>query len=85
MAWRLVYSRRAAQDMDGLPARDWSAMHDRLGQLATDPASVDLAKLGGARNRWRLRSGNWRAIIALDAVTGIIEVERVLNRRDAYR
>ena len=85
MAWRLVYSRRATHDMDGLPARDRRTIHDRLGQLATAPASVDLAKLGGARNRWRLRSGNWRAILTLDAEAGIIEVERVLNRRDAYR
>jgi mRNA-degrading endonuclease RelE of RelBE toxin-antitoxin system len=85
MAWRLIYSRRAINDMDSLPDRDRRAMHDRLGQLASDPRLVDLAKLAGAANRWRLRSGHWRAILEMDAHSGLITIIRVLNRRDAYR
>jgi mRNA-degrading endonuclease RelE of RelBE toxin-antitoxin system len=85
MAWRLIYARRATIDMDGLPARDRRAMHDRLYQCALDPRSGDLAKLAGGSNRWRLRSGSWRAILELDTIDGTITVVRVLNRRDAYR
>jgi len=84
MAWRLFYGRRAAIDMNGLPARDRRAMHDRLYQCALDPGSTNLAKLAGS-NRWRLRSGNWRAILELDTADGTITVVRVVNRRDAYR
>jgi mRNA interferase RelE/StbE len=85
MAWRLIYSRRAALDMDGLPPRDRRAMHDRLHRTANDPSSGDLSKLAGGGNLWRLRSGNWRAILELDTASGTITVMRVVNRRDAYR
>jgi len=58
-------------------------MNAALERLATDPASVDLKKLAG-RAGWRLRVGQWRAIISLNS-DGVMLVQRVLNRRDAYR
>ena len=86
MPWRLAYSRRATHDLDGLPDRDRRAMHDRLGRLAAEPGSVDLTKLGGEENQWRLRSGRWRAILELDARTGVITILRVLPRNEGtYR
>ena len=86
MAWRLVYARRATRDLDGLPGDDRAAMHRRLGQLADDPRSVDLTKLGGEEHQWRLRSGRWRAIVELDARDGTITVLRVLARNEGtYR
>ncbi len=86
MAWRLAYSRRATRDLDAMPARDRRAMHDRLGRLAVDPRSVDLTKLAGNENQWRLRSGRWRAILELDTANGIITVLRVLPRNEGtYR
>ena len=86
MAWRLVYSRRATRDLDGLPSGDRAAMHRRLGQLAADPCSVDLTKLGGEEHVWRLRSGRWRALLELDARSGTITVLRVLARNEGtYR
>jgi len=60
-------------------------MHDRLYQCALDPSSTNLSKLAGSGSRWRLRSGNWRAILELDTADGTITVMRVVNRRDAYR
>ncbi len=86
MPWRLAYSRRATRDLDDLPGRDRRAMHDRLGQLAVNPRSVDLTKLGGGENEWRLRSGRWRAILELDTQTGVITILRVLPRNEGtYR
>ena len=56
-------------------------MERRAQRLATDPSSVDLKKLSG--RGWRLRVGQWRAIISLNS-DGVMLVQRVLNRRDAY-
>ncbi len=86
MPWRLVYARRATRDLDELPDRDRRAMHDRLGRFIADPTSVDVTKLGGSGNQWRLRSGRWRAILELDTQTGVITVLRVLARNEGtYR
>jgi mRNA-degrading endonuclease RelE of RelBE toxin-antitoxin system len=86
MPWRLVYSRRATRDLDELPAGDRTAMHDRLGQFVRDPGSVDVTKLGGSGNQWRLRSGRWRAIFELDTRTGVVTILRILARNEGtYR
>jgi mRNA interferase RelE/StbE len=86
MPWRLVYSRRATRDLDALPTRDRQAIHERLGQFVTDPRSVDVTKLAGGVNQWRLRSGRWRAIFELNSQTGILTVLRVLaGNEGTYR
>ena len=86
MPWRLEYSKPATDDLDALPARDRRSMHERLHRFTTDPQAVDVTKLGGSGNRWRLRSGRWRAIFELDTRTGTVTVLRVLQRNEGtYR
>ncbi len=56
-----------------------------LRSLAVDPSTVDLRKLAGTPNGWRLRVGRWRVLLEADNRTGTMRVDRVLDRRDAYR
>jgi mRNA-degrading endonuclease RelE of RelBE toxin-antitoxin system len=46
---------------------------------------MDMTKLAGRGNRWRLRVGRWRVIIDVDNSTGEMLITRVLARKDAYR
>jgi mRNA-degrading endonuclease RelE of RelBE toxin-antitoxin system len=46
---------------------------------------MNMAKLAGGGNRWRLRVGRWRIIFDLDNSTGVMLVTRALARKDAYR
>lgn len=66
-----------------MPGSDRASMSAALDRLAADPASVDFKKLTGGSG-WRLRVGQWRALVALNSKTGAMLVSRVLNRRDAY-
>ena len=84
MAWRLAVSRRARRDLASMSSADRAAMSAALERLTTDPASVDFKKLAGGAG-WRLRVGQWRALIALNTRTGVMLVSEVLNLRDAYR
>ena len=43
---------------------------------------VDLKKLAGARDAWRIRVGSWRILLSIDGQEAT--VEGVDNRRDAY-
>lgn len=85
MPWRINISRRGARDLDRLPAEDRSAVVTALRSLAVDPSTVDLRKLAGTPNGWRLRVGRWRVLLEADNRTGTMRVDRVLDRRDAYR
>ena len=84
MPWRQEMSRRARRDLLDLKDSDRAAVQVALDRLAADPSSADLKKLSGGAG-WRLRIGQWRALVELDTRTGVMLVTRVLNRRDAYR
>ena len=59
------------------------AVRDAIQSLETDPSSVDLRKLSGVQDVWRVRVGNWRILLLLEQ--GVMFVVRVLDRKDAYR
>jgi len=56
-----------------------------LDRLLTYPQAVDLKKLQGSPERWRLRVGDWRVILRLDRGQGVLYVLRIRHRREAYR
>ncbi|MDE3075533.1 MAG: type II toxin-antitoxin system RelE/ParE family toxin [Chloroflexota bacterium] len=85
MSWRLLIAPRAQKELTGLPARDREAMSDALSRVSTDPSSVDLRKLQGQDDLWRVRVGRWRAILRLDGAEGTMRVLRVVARSRAYR
>jgi mRNA interferase RelE/StbE len=84
MSWDLQVSKQARRDLAALNPSDRAAVNAAIRILADDPSQGDLKKLQGGRG-WRLRVGNWRVLLELDAKTGVMRVAHVLNRRDAYR
>ena len=85
MPWRLRVTPRAEKDLAGLPLADREAVRRGLRRLVDDFGALDVTKLAGGGNRWRLRVGRWRVILELDNAAGLISVSRVLARKDAYR
>ena len=83
MPWRLEVSRRARRELSALPPDVRRTIGLALERLASDPSRADLKKLSDGN--WRLRVGQWRAILDLDNQTGLMSLQRVVNRRDAYR
>jgi mRNA-degrading endonuclease RelE of RelBE toxin-antitoxin system len=85
MPWRIEFDPRARRELRALPARDRAAFGAALDRLIDDFGSVDVTKLAGGGNRWRLRVGRWRALLELDNESGTVLVTRVVARKDAYR
>ncbi len=85
MSWELDITARARRDLRGLDTRDRIAIREAINQTATDPGSVELRKLRGTKNEWRIRVGRWRVILRLDNNTGIMVISRILPRGRAYR
>lgn len=83
--WRVELTRSAQRDLRRLDPPVRRRVESALQALAEAPQrSTALRKLTGAPE-WRLRIGDWRALLTLDAQAQIIYVTRVLPRGRAYR
>jgi mRNA-degrading endonuclease RelE of RelBE toxin-antitoxin system len=85
MPWRVAVGAKARRELRALPPHEQAAIRAALGRLSHEFGALDVKKLAGAGNRWRLRVGRWRVIMRLDNAAGVIFVTRVLARKDAYR
>ena len=85
MAWDLIFAPRARKELADVPPRDREAIGRALDRLGEDISSVDVKKLAGRVDQWRLRVGRWRVILQMDNATGTIYALRVLPRSEAYR
>ena len=85
MPWDLVITRPAKKDLTALSATVREAIERALARLTDDPDSVDVRKLAGRENEWRLRVGDWRVLLRFDNATGTMYVLRVRPRGSAYR
>lgn len=77
---QLIYKPAALKAMDRMPTRDRDALDRKLSEFA-DTGVGDVVKLVGT-SEWRLRHGNWRAIIT---IMDDVVVVRIAHRREVYR
>jgi mRNA interferase RelE/StbE len=83
--WRVELTRTAQRDLRRLDPPIRQRVDNALRSLAQDPHQAgQLRKLTGAPE-WRLRVGDWRALVLLDETQRVIQVTRVLPRGRAYR
>tara|TARA_Y100000815_G_scaffold244735_2_gene243187 strand:+ start:860 stop:1096 length:237 start_codon:yes stop_codon:yes gene_type:complete len=77
---QVTYSRTATKDLRKMPAKDRTALMDKLDTYAATGAG-DVKALQG-RAGFRLRHGQWRAIFDIN---GDIVVVRIAHRREVYK
>lgn len=80
MPWQLRIERPAIRDVRRLPESDRNAVEEAVARLGSDPGSVDLKKLAGRRNEWRMRVGNWRVLVEMDNAAGVIRILGIRRR-----
>lgn len=82
--WRVELTRTAQRDLRRLDPQIRRRVNDTLVALAEDPrASTSLRRLTG-RPETRLRVGDWRVLLILNAEDRVILVMRILPRGRAY-
>lgn len=84
MRFRLLRSARAGRDIDGLDASILPRIISRLESLEEDPYSR-AKMLRGEHGLWTCRVGDWRILYSVDAIAGLVIVDRVQHRREVYR
>jgi mRNA-degrading endonuclease RelE of RelBE toxin-antitoxin system len=81
---RVDITRRARRDLEALDGPQRAAIIAAITGFARGDVNVDLRKLQGVDPPvWRIRVGRYRVLFGLEP--GVVVVQRVLDRRDAYR
>lgn len=69
-----------------LSAQERKKLASKIDRLATDPRPTGCLKLKGrSEELWRIRSGDYRILYAIDDVIRIVDVRQVGHRREVYR
>jgi mRNA interferase RelE/StbE len=82
MMYEIVLKPRAVKDLARLSPADQNRIVMKL-EMLTDDLQGDVKKLTGFTPEYRLRIGDWRAL--LEAEAGKVVVYRILHRSKAYK
>ena len=83
--YRLQIKRSAEVDLRRLPNPVFARINQRTIALRDDPRPVDVRKLQGQQEGWRIRVGDYRVIYLIDDSDQLITIVRVRHRRDVYK
>ena len=83
---RVLIARRAERELARIPKDIQQRIADAIPPLAEDPvharSGLDVARLEGGKNTWRLRVGNYRILYEVEPES--IKMTRVVHRSIAY-
>jgi mRNA interferase RelE/StbE len=88
MSWRIEYGRTFFKELAKLPANPRKQIEDVVfgGLIKEDPFLQGKAKkIVGYEGYYRLRFGQYRVGLHIDAEHNTVEFLRVLHRKDIYR
>jgi len=78
-------TRRVQREIDVIEKRDRLRIEGVIALLAENPRPPKATKLVGQRNRWRVRTGDYRILYEIDDGVLTVLVIRVAHRREVYR
>lgn len=82
---RISFSSRALKDLKELDKDRQQQVIDKIAGFEKDPSSVELQKLKGYENQFRLRVGTYRIRLEILWADGYCEIKRIMHRREVYR
>ena len=85
MAYKVVLTPAAEREYRKLPDNIRARIRPALLELEAHPRPKGAKKLGGSKDRWRVRVGDYRIIYKINDDTKTVTVLRISHRREAYR
>jgi len=79
-----MLTRQAQRGLSQMPPQEQRRLRTALLELATTGLG-DIVKLQGRLNQWRLREGDWRAVITRVIERRQIVVLAITRRPEAYK
>lgn len=86
MAYQLQLTNVAERDLLALSDKLRRRIDTQILTLAVEPRPDGVVKLKGTRgDLWRVRVGDFRVIYAVDDRRKVVEIARIVDRKEAYR
>lgn len=85
MSYRVVMARSAARELRRIVDPYHDAIVRALRGLERDPRPSGCKKLKGMEHLYRIRVGPYRVLYLIEDTIKLVSVERVADRKDAYR
>ena len=86
MSYTVRISSSAAKEIQGLPKQEIPRVISKIEELADNPRPAGCKKLIGTPEKlWRIRSGNYRIVYAIEDKVKIVEVRSVGDRKAIYK
>ena len=85
MSYTIEWLRSARKEIDAIPARTAVRIVEAVGQLAENPRPAGCKKLKGHDDLWRIRIGSYRVIYFIGDAIRLVRIEKVSDRKEAYR
>lgn len=85
MSYHIEWLRSAVRELNALPAQHAVRVGEAVGRLAEEPRPAGCKKLKGHQDLWRIRIGNYRVIYFIGDAIKLVRIEKVSDRKDAYR
>ena len=84
MTYKVELETHARREYRGLPIHAREQVADAIDDLQVNPRPPGCKKLVG-ENGYRIRTGNYRILYAVDDRSRIVRIYRIGHRREVYR
>ncbi|MCD6372967.1 MAG: type II toxin-antitoxin system RelE/ParE family toxin [Thermococcus sp.] len=82
---RVLISKKALKELQGIPQHEKELIKDRISKLSFFPlAHLDVQKLKGYENVYRLRVGQYRVIFEYLKEDRVVKILKVGKRENVY-
>jgi mRNA interferase RelE/StbE len=81
----ITFARSAEKELATLPVTVVLRVRAAIDGLVVNPRPSGCKKLRNARNRWRVRVGDYRLVYSVDDNQRLVDIEAVRHRRFVYR
>ncbi|MEM2081400.1 MAG: type II toxin-antitoxin system RelE/ParE family toxin [Candidatus Bathyarchaeia archaeon] len=86
MTFRVLLHKKAADFLNRISLEDKQRIVDRLKQLENFPAvKLDIVKIAGEANTFRLRVGSYRALFRIYEQEKIVVIAKIDTRKKIYQ
>ena len=83
--YQVLFSKSAAKELRKFPSEIIKRIIQKSKELESDPRPEGCKKLAGeTEDLWRIRTGDYRIIYAVNDEILIIDIRRVGHRKDIY-
>ena len=83
--YTITFARSARRELESLDASTVQRIIRKIDELEGDPRPHGRKKLEGEKDLWRVRVGDYRIIYAVSDARRIVDIVRILHRKDVYR